>query len=128
FLRRILNMDKERVEQIRKMGDQLAEYVATENDRRFFNQFYTTGDYHALRSALIKANTAHVKRGNAPIITLDPYIEVFEEGNELSRRDWRLSRDLVLIRMVEQLHALGWLGKNVDALPETNSEESALDQ
>jgi CRISPR-associated protein Cst1 len=119
FLKRILNMNKERVEQIRKMGDQLADYVAGENDRRFFTRFYGARTYYDLRLELIRANTAHVKRGHAPIITLDPYIEVFEEGDELARTDWRLARDLVLIRMVERLHALEWLGKNIDALPET---------
>jgi CRISPR-associated protein Cst1 len=130
FLKRILNMNKERVEQIRKLGDQLAEYVAGENDRRFFHQFYTTVNYNVLRAALIKANTTHVKRGHRPIITLDPYIEVFEEGDELARRDWQLARDLVLIRMVERLHELGWLSKNVDALPETDrtSEESEMER
>lgn len=116
FLRRILNMNKERVEQIRKLGDQLAEYIANENDRRFFTRFYAARTYDELRFELIRANTEYVKRGHAPIITLDPYLDVFEEGDDLARPDWRLARDLVLIRIVERLHALGWLGKNVDTL------------
>jgi len=123
FLRRILNMDKQRIDQIRSMGDQLAEYVNSQNDRRFFREFYTTQSYSNLRNALIKASVAHVKRGNAPIITLDPYVEVFEEGDELARTDWRLARDLVLIRMVERLYTLNWLGKNADVLPESDQTE-----
>jgi CRISPR-associated protein Cst1 len=47
---------------------------------------------------------------------MPPYVTVFEEGAELARSDWRLSRDLVLIRMVEQLYAFGWFGKNPDVL------------
>ncbi len=123
FLRRILHMDKERIEQIRKLGDQLADYVSSQNDRRFFREFYTVRRYYHLRTALIKANLAYVKQGNAPIITLDPYVEVFEEGNELARPDWQLARDLVLIRMVERLYEQGWLGSNVDAIPESIEEE-----
>lgn len=117
-------MDPERIEEIRKMGDKLAEYVGGQNDRRFFHTFFTAQRYGDFRTALIKANLAHVRNGNAPIITLDPYIQVFEEGDELARTDWRLARDLVLIRMVEQLHASGWLGRNVDVIAEesTNSE------
>jgi len=65
---------------------------------------------------------AHVKRGNPPFLTLDNYVSVFEEGEDLARVDWRLARDLVLIRMVEQLHANGWLGANEDALPEPAEE------
>ena len=52
----------------------------------------------------------------------DPYIEVFEEGYGLERPDWWLARDLVFIRMVEQLHEQGWLGKNPDLVEETAQE------
>lgn len=127
FLRRILNMDSERIEHIREMGDRLANYVSSQNDRRFFRDFYTLRRYHHLRTALIKANLAHVKNGNPPIVELDPYIQVFEEGNELARPDWRLARDLVLIRMVEQLYEHGWLGKNVDAIPDETQDEIEAD-
>ena len=125
FLRRIMHMDKERIEQIRMMGDRLADYVRSQNDRRFFRDFFTVQRYDYFRTTLIKANLAHVKRGNPPIITLDPYIEVFEEGDELARPDWRLARDLVLIRMVERLYEQGWLGSNVDVIPEPSEEEES---
>ena len=124
FLWRIMHMEKERIKKIREMGDQLADYVSSQNDRRFFQDFFTVQRYDFFRSALIKANLAHVRRGHAPIITLDPYIEVFEEGNELARPDWRLARDLVLIRIVERLHHQGWLRRNVDAIPERVEEET----
>jgi CRISPR-associated protein Cst1 len=124
FLRRILHMDPERVKQIRMMGDRLADYVSSQNDRRFFRDFFTVQRYDHFRTALIKANLAHVRRGKPPIITLDPYIEVFEEGDELARSDWRLARDLVLIRMVEQLYAQGWLGQNVDVIADSAEEEA----
>ncbi len=122
FLRRIMHMDKDRVEQVRLMGDKLAEYVSSQNDRRFFTAFFTEQRYEYFRNNLIKANLAHARRGNPPIITLDPYISVFEEGDEVARSDWRLARDLVLIRMVERLHAVGWLGQHVDAIPEEAQE------
>lgn len=115
-------MDKDRVEQVRLMGDKLAEYVSSQNDRRFFTAFFTEQRYEYFRNNLIKANLAHARRGNPPIITLDPYISVFEEGDEVARSDWRLARDLVLIRMVERLHAVGWLGQHVDAIPEEAQE------
>jgi CRISPR-associated protein Cst1 len=123
FLRRIMNMDKERIEEIRKMGDCLAEYVRSQNDRHFFANFRAR-NYHHFRAALLRANLAHVKRGNPPIITFEPYIEVFERAENDSRANWSLSRDLVFIRMVERLHELGWLGANVDAVPEVIEEES----
>ncbi len=126
FLRRILHMDKERIEKIRQLGDTLAEYVKGQNDRRFFREFFTVQRYDYFRNALVKANLAQAKRGHAPIITFDTYIAVFEDGEDLARPDWRLARDLVLIRMVERLYELGWLGQNPDAIPEDieKSEET----
>lgn len=124
FLRRILNMEPTRIEQIRNFADQLATYVNAQNDRRFFREFYTTQRYDYLRAVLIKANVAHVKRGNAPFVTFDPYLEVFEVGDEVERPDWKFARDLVLIRMVERLYDLGWLGKNPDALPDPELTET----
>jgi CRISPR-associated protein Cst1 len=125
FLRKVVNMNQERIDEIRKLGDRLAAYVNGENDRRFFTTFYAEQrNYTVLRNALIRANITHVRRGNPPLITLDPYITVFEEGDEVARPDWRLARDLVLIRMVEQLYQLGWIGKNPDAIPEVPDEET----
>ncbi len=123
FLWRIMHMDKERIEQIRDLGDRLAEYVEGQNDRRFFRDFFTLQRYDYLRNILIKANLAHVKNGHPPLITLDPYVSVFEEGDEVARTDWRLARDLVLIRMVERLYDLGWLGSNPDVISDAVEEE-----
>jgi CRISPR-associated protein Cst1 len=131
FLRRIVHMEQQRIENIRQMGDALAAYIQQQNDKRFFRNFYVIGRYDYLRNILIKANTEHVKRGNQPFLSLDSYISVFEEGDEVVRADWRLARDLVLIRMVEQLYTNGWLRVNQDALPEENIEgitEEAIEQ
>lgn len=119
FLWRILNMQKERIEYMRSMGDALANYVKEQNDRRFFRDFYVENRYSNLRNALIKANTDHTRRGNEPFLTFDIFLAVFEDGEELARVDWRLARDLVLIRMVEQLYNNGWLGNNPEAIPES---------
>jgi len=125
FLRRIMNMDKDRIQQIRELGDRLAAYVSEQNDKRFFRAFFDHR-YNYFRTALIRANIAHIQRGHPPLITLDPYIAIFEEGSEVAAPDWRLARDLVLIRMVEQLYLQGWLGSHPDAIPEVSEEpESA---
>ena len=125
FLRRVMNMEKDRIDEIRNFGDRLADYVSGENDRRFFRDFFMERRYDTFRTALIKANVAHVRRGNPPLISLDPYIEVFEAGDEVTRSDWQLARDLVLIRMIERLYQQGWLGAHPDAIP-TEPEELAV--
>lgn len=123
FLKEVMKVEQERIRQIRELGDRLAAYVAGENDRQFFTAFYNAKKYLYLRNTLIRANLAQVKKGKPPLITLEPFVEVFEEGFEVERPDWRLATDLVLIRMIEQLYNLGWLGKNMDALPEPADED-----
>lgn len=122
LLERALRMNSKRIEEIRRLGDRLADFVADEDDKRFFQTFFSVTSYDYLRNALIKANHYQVRRGKPPLITLDPFIEIFEDGDEIASPTWKLSRDLVLIRMVEQLHSRGWLAKNREAIPDTSDE------
>lgn len=130
FLRKVMHMDKTRIGHLRELGDRLAQYVAGQNERRFFTDFFRVNRYGFLRNLLIKANTDEVKRGSPPLITFDQFIEIFEEGEEVARTDWGLARDLVLIRMVEQLHEKKWFAQNQEALEEVSqlseTEETAI--
>ena len=121
FLRKVIGMDKERISQIRDLGDRLAGYVDAEADWGFLRGFFDHR-YDRVRMALIKANNTNLKRGREPLITLDPYLEVFEDGDELARADWRLARDLVYIRVVEQLYERGRLRTQPDVLPEAPAD------
>ena len=122
FLREVMSMDKTRIEHIRALGERLAKYVSEENDRRFFRAFYTEQSYPLLRNALLKANLSAIRRSGQPLITFEQFIEVFEEGEDIPYKDWKLARDLVLIRMIELLAT--WLSRNTDAIPETDADES----
>ncbi|MGQ9889056.1 MAG: type I-B CRISPR-associated protein Cas8b1/Cst1 [Aggregatilineales bacterium] len=125
FLKEVFNMDETRIAAIRRLGDRLADYVAAENDRRFFRAFFGEMNYSLFRNRLIKADIEAVRRGGEPLITFDQFVEVFEEGEEIARRDWRLARDLALIRMIERLRENGWLSAHADALPEVTEPEEA---
>lgn len=118
FLKKVVFMDDSRISHIRKLADQLAEYVWTENDRTFFHRFLTASRYDELRALLIRLSVAQMKKGQAPVVTFDAYVKVFEEGEELPFSDWRLAKDLILIRMVEQLYKLGWIQSHAAELPE----------
>ncbi len=121
FLERIMRMNASRIDRIRELGEQLADYVHQENDQRFFATFYAEQrGYSIVRNALIRVNHARLKRNLPPIIKFDPYIEVFEEVDERGRADWRLARDLVLIRMIERLYELKWIEQHGDAIPDVN--------
>ncbi len=126
FLRKVMLMNTERIQHIRELGDALADYIVTQNDRRFFRTFLTAQRYSHLRMALIKASHAEVQRGRPPLITLDRFLAVFEETEGEPYPDWKLGRDLVLIRLFEQLYAKGWLQEHAAevALPEDEAADS----
>lgn len=117
FLGKVVHMDMDRIQYISDLGDGLAEYVRKQGGRRFFRQFFTEQRADVFRNLLIKANVAHIRAGYEPLFDLHRYIVVFEEGEEVMRPDWRLARDLVLIRMIDRLK--DWLSQNPDAVPET---------
>jgi CRISPR-associated protein Cst1 len=134
FLKEVIRMSGTRIEAIREMGDRLADYVCDMDDRRFFRNFFRENRPQEFRAYLIKANLSAIRLGKAPLFTLDPYTQVFhldlfDDGAEMLRVDWKFARDLVLIRMIEQLYTKGWIGKNPDlvaevAQPEDDSQDS----
>jgi CRISPR-associated protein Cst1 len=123
FLERVMRMDANRIQLIRDMGDQLATYVHEENDQRFFMTFYTEQNYSIVRNALIRVNHTRLKHGQPPIVKFDSYIDVFEDVDERGRTDWKLARDLVLIRMIERLYEMKWLESHLEAIPEMSDDK-----
>ncbi len=121
FLKEVIHMDKTRIERIRALGDGLALYVEKEGGKRFFRSFFTENNPSYFRALLIKANIVHIRNGYPSLFDMDTYIDVFEEGYEVMRPDWRLARDLVLMRMIDQLQHT-WLPQNRDAIPEEQLE------
>lgn len=118
FLREVMNMEQTRVDAIRVVADRLADYIAAQNDRKLFECVYGEMRYPLLRGRLIKADLDAVRRGQSPLITFDQWLILFEDGAEYARRDWKLARDILLIRLIEQLAAKGWLATNAADLPE----------
>jgi CRISPR-associated protein Cst1 len=127
FLQEVMAVESDRIEAIRKLGDILADEIATENDRRLWWTVYSADAYRQARLALIQASQRRLKRGLPPIVSLDGFLEVFEEGDELPRVDWRLAWDLVLIRVIEKLYEVKWFERNQDVLGK-EEEQPAMEE
>lgn len=123
FLERVVHMDQDRIRQIVELGDRLALHTRANGGKRFFRSFFTEQRPQSFRALLIKANIEHIKAGHPHLFDLHSYIEVFEEGDDVMRADWRFARDLVLMRMIDQLR--DWLAANPEALPEDEPEQAA---
>ena len=114
-------MDKQQIDKIRVLGDRFAQHVKEQNDRYFFTNFREQR-YQVFRTLILRAALSQLKRGQDTLIDFDSYVDVFEVAENDARMDWRLARDLVFLRMIEQLHKLEWLTKNTDALPELSQD------
>jgi len=117
FAQEVLLMTDDRVTKLKELGDKLADYTRYQGGKRFFRQFFIEQRSDNFLSLLNKANIDYTryKRGQETLFDLDSFLTIFMEGDEVLRRDWRLMRDLVLIRMVEQLR--DWIAGNPDAIP-----------
>jgi len=108
FLRKVVQMDRLRIDTIREVGDRLAIYINQENDSRFVKELYgkslTGAGYRALRTALVKVSTQQVKAGKPPLISYDDFVTIFEEGEDAPRIDWALARDLLYMRVLDRLY------------------------
>ncbi len=125
FLIKVMHLKESRINRIREIGDNLADYVNEENEKKFFSKFYGESRYDVVRNSLIRVNHDRLRKGKPPIIKFDPFVEVFEEQDENGRSNWRLARDLILIRMIERLFELGWIEKHAGAILEDKDEEMA---
>lgn len=123
FLQRIMLMEKKRIDRIREMGDSLAAHIRLEDKHRFLNRLYRARQYWQFRQALIHEFKSQPQDATAPLFTFDAFVDIFEEGTEFERLDWNLARDLLFIRIFEQLQASGHWAAVTEVLGAQEDEE-----
>jgi len=124
FLKEVMGLDAERIAGIRKLGDVLAEEAIANNDAQLVRKVLMADDYRTVRALLIRTSVARVNRGNEPVTTLDEFLKVFEEGEEVRRLDWHLAWDLTVIRFIETLWARDWFTRQTDAVAQIEETEA----
>lgn len=104
FLTEVLEMDKGRIEAIKVVADRVANYIQKE-DERLFNTLFNARNEYEFRLALIKAD----KAAQPPLFTLDEFVLAFfaTTDQDALQLDWRLARDLMVVRIIEKLHENG---------------------
>jgi CRISPR-associated protein Cst1 len=122
FLHEVLGMERSRIEAIRKIADQIADHIEGDNDRRLLRAINVSRRYGDLRASLIRSSLRLVKQGHAPLTKLIDFIDAFEPiADDTSWNDWSLVRDLIMIRVIEQLHERRWF--TPDVIDEISSDE-----
>jgi CRISPR-associated protein Cst1 len=121
FLKEILGMDHSRIEAIRTVADRIAGHITSRNDARLFQRLYMARRYNGLRTRLLQSSRERVTTGQAPLISFDEFIMIFEQAEDTPRIDWRLARDRLLIRLLDQLK--DFFKKEPGVLQELTEEE-----
>ncbi len=127
FLHEVLGMNTDRIEQIRKFGDQLASLILEHNDKRLFRDLvFTTGEWQ-YRSILTKVQRQYAQDRKSLLLTFDDYLNIFLATDESERTNWSLVRDLISIRLVEELFNKKFFDRsgNEDALNNKPEDQEA---
>jgi len=121
-------MEQLRIDKIRALADAIAHEVVANEDRPLLRRVFQARGYTGVRRLVIQAGSKRIARGQAPLLSFDDFLTVFEVGDELPRADWRLAWDLVLIRLIDQLHAQGWFTRHREVAEELAAAEEAEEQ
>lgn len=105
FMEEVLEVRSERIQDIKELGDRLAE-IARANRRRYSDFLQVRGDWFKIRQLLLRVSRREVADEHKPILSLDQYLSVFQINEDLEKPDWGLAWDLVLIRMIERVYEL----------------------
>jgi CRISPR-associated protein Cst1 len=122
FLERIMGMDKTRIEAIKQLGDRLATYIQ-EVDGRFYKRLYLARNDHQMRRELIIAANSAKGSYSKTLLPFDELIQVFFiDDGDTARPDWYLARDLLMVRIIEQL-SNEWLQQHGEELKDITPAE-----
>jgi CRISPR-associated protein Cst1 len=115
FLKEVLEVDAQRVVNIKSLADRLA-HIVRDDPARYRDLMMVRRNWSEIRRALRQLSSRETKQGRAPVVGLDQFFSIFEMGEEADRVDWGLAWDLVLIHFMERLYELdpNFLKKNPD--------------
>lgn len=117
FLEKVMNMDKERIEAIRNLGDRLADYIQRHDSRLFKKLFLARNDYQLRLELLRAANSA-----TGQLLPYDEFITVFFiDDGETAKPDWYFARDLLMVRIIEGLHQTDWIESHKDVVDDVDA-------
>lgn len=126
YLEEVRTMDKKRIETIKKVGDELADYIKSADDIKTLKKLETANNYRNYRNLLRIIIKKRIEVGSEkPLFSFDEYVhQLFPEGN----LTWRETQDLILFRIYEVLH--DWIieqGISEELVVKEDKEEAVED-
>jgi hypothetical protein len=130
FLRKVMKMNQRRIQLLKDLGERFVKYMDQyERDGKggiklgFYHEFSRTSNFNEFRKVLLKASDSAFKKGNQTLLTSDEFVLAFNSPED-RYESWTLARDLVTLRLLELLPALGVTPEERNAEPEPVQEDS----
>jgi len=122
YLEEVRKMDEKRIDAIKKVGDELADYIERMDDMKTLNRLEMASNYRSFRNILRIIIKKRIENGiENPLFTFDDYVNfLFPEGN----LTWRETQDLILFRIYEKLQPWIIQQGNQNELETFESEET----
>jgi len=94
-------MDEKRIDAIKRVGDELSDYIMEMDDIKTLSRLEIAKDYRSFRNILRIIIKKRIENGiENPLFTFEDYVNyLFPEGN----LTWRETQDLILFRIYEKL-------------------------
>lgn len=124
YLKEVRMMEKRRLETLKRVGDELSEYIKNTQNIKRLNQLEQAKKYETLRNILRLIEKDRVKKSsNKALFTLDEFVtDLFPDGY----LGWKETQDLLIFRVYENLH--DWLVEQKELLSELNVEEEVMEE
>lgn len=105
YMKEVRNMDEERLDSIKSLGEKLAVYIEENNQKKVLYDLETANSYYTFRNILRKILKDKISNGDGELLfTFDDYVNnLFPEGYKY----WTETQDLLLFKIYENLHV--WL-------------------
>lgn len=125
LLEGVVGVRGERIRAIEELAARLGEEISGHGEIRVYREMFQRNVryYQEVRQLLLRANMRRIRRGDPPLMGLEDFVTVFDEGiDETPRVDWRLAWDLTLLAVAERLWAAGWFRAHADLVPQVDEE------
>lgn len=121
YMREVRNMEDERLNAIKNLGDNLSKYIENYGEKKTLSKLENASNYNTFRNILRKIIKKRIGNNEEELLfTFDDYVNyLFPQGN----LTWRETQDLLLFRIYENLNQ--WLIDNnyVEKIEELEMEE-----
>ncbi len=126
FVRKVMGMDEEQLHLLYELGSRFAEYAREK--RSFYYEFTRENSYANWRRRLLSAADTWSRRG-AVLISAEEFVRAFVAPPRAEFFDWRLARDIVALRMMEELARAGLIAPEDEPLsPELDETEETEEE